>query len=587
MPLASHPPSVTLLRIAALLVAPAASAQYVFVGPASDPDCDYPTIQQAVDAWAASPSPDFLTVYVTSAQAYAGAAISIPTPTASSGLSLNGSMPSCHLQAASAPAVIDGTGNGGAPVIDIEGSVAGDARRFEVTVGQLAITGGNHAGNGGGVRVRGNVVLTLYEADVHDNTATNGGGVSVEATPAGVPQLIFVGNAAPAAIRDNDATQDGGGLYCANAEVYCDRYCSISGNAAAGHGGGIAQEACSTSLNPSPSTASDPDVGIRANTAVGDGGGVWASGGTFNLGSSTPLKPVPVSGNSAGGSGGGLYLTGVGAGSSLTFRGVHFDGNSAGGDGGALYADTSLLVIDAPITLGCGGAFDGCPRFRGNHATGIGGALALSGDASLLAWNLVFADNDAAHASVLQIGATGAGATVIDTHVAGNHGAPELVRSAGGYVDLRYVTIADNGSDDDALIRFDAPGGFSAGNSVLWDDNGAGTGVVLAAPVGSTFNVNCVLVHEDSALAGQPGVTDLVVGDPQWDTSGAYAAGMYVPGPGSPAVDACGAGPGNIPDLIGTARPQDLPKPDAAGAYDMGAIERAPDVIFADGFESP
>jgi hypothetical protein len=586
MPRASFPLSL-LLGSVALLAASAASAQYVFVGPASDPDCDYHAIQDAVDAWAASPSTDFLTVYVTSEQAYAATAVTIPTPAASSGISLTGGMPSCHLQGATGHVVLDGTGNGGLPVVDVDGSVAGDARRFQVTLGPLEITGGNHAGNGGGVRVRGNVVLTLFEADVHDNTATNGGGVSIEATAAGEPQLVLVGNQAPAAMRDNDATQDGGGLYCANASVYCDRYCRVAGNTAGGKGGGIAQQACNTSLYPSPSIVTDTDVGIRANTAVGDGGGVWASGGYFNLGANTPLKPVPVAGNSAGGSGGGVYLTGVGAGSSLTFRGVHFDGNSAGADAGALYADTSLLMIDATFTLGCGGAFDGCPRFSGNHATGTGGALVLAGDASLLAWNLVFAGNDAAHASVLQIGASGSGATLIDTHVAGNHGAPELLRSSGGYVDLRYVTIADNGSDDDALIRFDAPGGFSAGNSVLWDDDGAATGVVLAAPAGSTFNVDCVLVHEDSALAGQPGVTGLVVADPQWDTSGAYPAGMYVPGPNSPAIDACDAGPGNIPDLIGTARPQDLPKPDAGGSYDMGAIERMPDLVFADGFELP
>jgi hypothetical protein len=34
-------------------------------------------------------------------------------------------------------------------------------------------------------------------------------------------------------------------------------------------------------------------------------------------------------------------------------------------------------------------------------------------------------------------------------------------------------------------------------------------------------------------------------------------------------------------------RPQDLAKPDATGPYDMGAIERMPDLIFADGFELP
>jgi len=161
------------------------------------------------------------------------------------------------------------------------------------------------------------------------------------------------------------------------------------------------------------------------------------------------------------------------------------------------------------------------------------------------------------------------------------------LRSAGGNLDLRYVTIADNGSDDSALIRFDAPGGLAASNAVLYDDNGAGTGLVVATPVGTTYGVDCVLVHEDSALVGQPNVTNVIVADPQWDTSGLYPAGLYVPGPDSPAVDACGPGTGTIPDLLGVARPQDLPKADGAGSYDMGAIERLPDLIFVDGFEEP
>lgn len=579
--------SSSLSVLVALLAAPAATAQYVFVGPASDPDCDYTTIQAAVDAWAASPSPDFLAIYVTSAQAYTATAITIPTPAASTGLAISGGMPSCHLQAANGHVVLDGTGNGGVPVITVDGSVAGDEHRFEVTLGPFEVTGGHVPGNGGGVRVRGNVVVTLFETDVHDNSAVNGGGVSIEETVAGAPHLILVGNQAPATIRDNVADHDGGGLYCTNATMYCDRYCAVAGNQAGVDGGGIAQQACGTALYPAPSSASDPEVGIRSNTAVGSGGGVWASGGSFNLGTSTPLKPVPVSGNHAGGSGGGLYLTGVGTGSSLTFRGVHFDDNSAGGNGGALYADASLLMVDAPIVVNCGRAFDGCPRFKGNHADGAGGALALAGDASLLAWNAVFADNDAAQASLVQVAAPPTGVTLINTHVAGNHGAPELLRSSGGYVDLRYVTIADNGADDDALVRFDAAGIFSANNSILWDDNGASSGVVLAAPTGMTFNVDCVLVHEDGMLAGQPGVTGLVVADPAWDTSGTYPAGIYAPGADSPAVDACGPGSGNIPDLIGTPRPQDLPKPDGAGTFDMGAIERTPDTIFADGFEVP
>jgi predicted outer membrane repeat protein len=590
MPRIAYPFRSILLHacLALSVFAPMASAQNAFVGPASDPDCDYHTIQDAVDAWAASPSTDFLSVYIVNSQAYPATAISIPTPVASTGISLTGNYPACHLAVAGGHAVLDGSGNGNLPVLDIEGSVAGDARRFQVTLAQLDITGGNHiGGNGGGVRLRGNAVLTIFETDIHGNTAAKGGGIAVETTASGTPNLIMVGNQEPAVVQDNHATQDGGGMYCANASLYCDRYCLIAGNTAGGNGGGVAQQDCGTSINPSRSSGTpDPNIGLRLNTASGNGGGAWVSGGFFSLGGNAPLRLAPVVGNIAGGSGGGLYFTGLGS-SSNQQRAVQFDDNRAGVDGGALYADSGFLQLDASLGAGCGGDVEGCARFRGNHAAAVGGALALSGTADALMWNVMFAGNDAAHASVMQIGGSGAGATLIDAHVAGNHGAPELLRSSGGFFDLRYVTIADNGADDSALIRFDAPGGLAASNSLLYDANGASTGLVVATPVGTTYNVDCVLVHEDSALAGQANVTNVVVADPQWDTTGVYPPGLYVPGPDSLAVDACGPGSGTIPDLLGVARPQDLPKPDGAGTYDMGAIERLPDRIFGDGFEQP
>jgi predicted outer membrane repeat protein len=574
-------PAFLLAASLAIPFASPASAQFMFVGPASDPDCDYETIQQAVDAWASSPSPDFVTVFIANAQAWPAQAISIPAPTASSGIGLRGEFPGCRLEAQGGRAVLDGAGGAAAPVIDIEGAVAGDERRFEVVLGYIDITGGDHAGgHGGGVRLRGNAVLTVSEARIHDNAAQNGAGIAVEATATGVPHLTMAGNQAPAAIVDNVASGDGGGLFCSAATMYCDRYCLVAGNSAGGNGGGIAQHDCGTSMFPPSNSASiDPDVGLRMNTAAGDGGGAWVGGGYFALDGSLPAKPAPVVGNVAGGNGGGLFYTGLGDASNM-HRGVQFDDNRAGGDGGALFADSGFLQLFA--LQACGEA-EGCMRFRGNHADAAGGAIALSGNASALLNNVVFADNDAGQASVLQVGGVGMGITLTNVHVAGNHGASELLRSSGAYIDLRYVTVADNGGDDDALVRFDAAGGFSASNTLLHDANGLDSGLVVAEPGGTTFNVDCVLVHDDSGLAGQPGVDNLVVADPQWDTSG----GLSVPGPDSPAVDACAAGPGTIPDLLGNARPQDLPRPDGAGPYDMGAIERLPERIFGDGFELP
>jgi predicted outer membrane repeat protein len=336
---------------------------------------------------------------------------------------------------------------------------------------------------------------------------------------------------------------------------------------------------------PRPSFGrTDPQVGLRTNSAAGDGGAAWVSGGYFAISGAPPRQPAPVVGNSAGGDGGALYFTGLASSSNIQ-HGIQFDDNHAGGVGGAFFADSGFLQMDSGFTgLGCS-EIGGCPRFLGNHADLVGGAIALSGTAHAQVSNMMFSDNDAAHASVLQVGAAGTGVTLTNVHVAGNHGATELLRSSGAYIDLRYVTIADNGGDDDALIRFDAPGQLGASNSVLYDFNGAASGVVVSTVSGTTYAINCVLVHDDSGLDGTAGVTNLVSADPQWDTSGLYPAGLYVPGPDSPAVDACGPGTGTIPDMRGTARPQNLPKVDGLGPYDMGAVERIPDVILADGFE--
>jgi|GEM_PF-5741792 len=587
MPYRASTRSIPLLVACAFAAfASAAHSRLVFVGPATDPDCDYHTIQDAIDAWAVSTDTEYVDVFIANAVSWTSVALQIPTPAASEGIGLRGDYAGCRLAGATGRARLDGAGNGGAPVIDVEGTVAGEERRVVVNLGSLEITGGDRGtGHGGGVRARGNLVVTLFESDVHGNRAVKGGGVYAEGTAVGQPQLVLASNRSPVAARDNHAELDGGGYYCENATLYCDRYCLVEQNTAGRNGGGIAGLACGVAIYASPSAPDGTtDFGLRANSAGGDGGGAWVSGGYFGLVGDAPRKPAPVSGNVAVGDGGGVFLTGLGS-SSVTLRGLQFDDNGAGGSGGALYADSGFIQGYTALTGACGGDSAGCQRFRDNHAAVAGGAIALTGTASLLMSDALFAGNVAARGSVLQLAGTGTGAVLANVHVAGNHGAAELVHSAGAYADLRYVTIADNGSDDTALLRFSAASSFAATNSILHDDNGAGSGAIIDAPAGTGLFLDCVLVHDDSGLAGEPGVSNLVVADPEWDASGLFPAGLYVPGPSSPAVDACGPGSGMVPDLLGGERPQDLPKPDGAGPFDMGAIERKPDRVFADGFD--
>lgn len=572
-----------LLGLLFAFAVPVGAQTVVFVGPPSDPGCDYASIQQAIDDWAASASTEFLIVHVANAHTYTAQQITIPTPVASTGISLRGQYPGCALESSGGRALLSGAGAPTGPVIDVIGTGA----RFEVNFSYLEIAdGANPGGNGGGVRVRGNVLVGLFESVVRDNSAALGGGIAVESTAAGQPDVLMAGSAAPTIVSGNQASE-GGGLYCTGAILRCNRYCLVSGNVASGNGGGIAHHDCLTGFSFARNQLPlDPLVGLRGNSAGGDGGGVWASGGELRLGAFGSPGPAPVVGNSAGGDGGGALFTGSINGGGF---GVQFDGNTAVGSGGGLAVRGGLPSF-GPTGGGfdCRGALDTCPRWRDNAAGVRGGAVHVEGAALGVSITASLVDgNQAASASVLDLQGSSGGAVLRNTQVAGNTGASELFLLDGGSLALHYATIADNGADDSALVRLEAPATFSALNTVMFDDNGAGSGVVLEAATGSTFQVDCMLVHEDSALGGQPGVSGLVVADPQWDDSGDFDASLYVPGPGSAAVDACTAGAGPIPDLLGTPRPQDTPLADLAGPYDMGAIERRASVdIFRDGFEA-
>lgn len=417
-----------LSRSFALLLAVAATpatAQFVFVGPASDPNCDYTSIQAAVDAWAASPSTEFVAIFIANSQNWSGQQIVVPTPVASTGLGLRGDYPGCELGGTPGRATLNGSGGAAAPVIDVIGSVAGQDRRFEVVLSNLRITGGDHAGgDGGGVRVRGNVVVSVVEAEIAGNNATNGGGIAVLATAAGAPHLVLLGNAQPALIRQNTANVDGGGVYCTGATMYCDRYCLIADNAAGRHGGGIAQQQCGTTLNVSKSQQPpDPDVGLRGNTAMVDGGAAWVSQGNFSLGAFGEFGAAKVMGNQAGGDGGGLYYHGAGVTGGTT--GIQFDANIAGDEGGAIYASDVFLVIGPPLfSGGCKSSIAACPRFRGNSAIN-GGAIRLQDSADLLLSDYLIDGNSAQRGSALSMATAGNGATLTNVHVSGNSGASE------------------------------------------------------------------------------------------------------------------------------------------------------------------
>lgn len=581
MPAIVRPFASCCIALALLLSSASAHAQNIFVGPASDPDCDYASVQAAIDAWQTSPSSEFVTLVLSSSLDYSAQALHIQTPLASTGISMRAGTAGCTLTGTPDSITLSGTGAPAGPVIDVEGNVGGDDARFEVTLSGLDIANGhNPAGHGGGLRVRGNVALTVFETRVHDNTALEGGGIAVESTAAGVPRLSIFGNTRATDVRLNSAGF-GGGISCRNATLYCDRFCAVRDNTASGNGGGIGQVGCDTQLSPERSSGVAENVGLRNNHADGDGGGAWAQGGIFWMSGRAAARVAPVVGNSASGDGGGLYLDALNA----DFKGVLFDHNIAGGDGGGVLLQQLTITSFGPSFAAAGCSTDGtCAGFRDNSAGSNGGALRVrSGGTLLLFRDQVFTGNVATRGGVADFsGATGIRAF---TNVQmDNNGGSELLLADAGEVNLAYATLTASAPEVTALVRVGGAARVSLVNTIAHDD---GNGVVLDAAPGATVNGSCLLVHEGATLAAFAGVRGVVVADPQWDDSARYPANLYVPGRFSPAVDACGFGPGPIPDLLNQPRPQDTPAPDLAGPYDMGAIEfLLPDEVFADGFES-
>jgi uncharacterized repeat protein (TIGR01451 family) len=151
----------------------------------------------------------------------------------------------------------------------------------------------NAAGNGGGIFVAFPAALTMSNSQVINNTATqvNGSGVGV-----------------------------GGGIFIIGGGTHTQTNIhggSISGNAAAGDGGGIWSDA---------GTTIDQQAVISGNTAGSTGGGIWYNGSAANTAS---FSKITVTGNSASVKGGGILSGNPSLGPTMSMSFSRLAGNSA------------------------------------------------------------------------------------------------------------------------------------------------------------------------------------------------------------------------------------------------------------------
>lgn len=130
------------------------------------------------------------------------------------------------------------------------------------------ITGGKNTGNGGGIYVTADGVLTVNKAIITANTANNGGGIFAEEGSTATLNDCIISN--------NTASNHGGGLYSSSANTLVTDRVTISGNTATNNGGGIYVNLSGT-LNLSGR--------VTSNSSSMDGGGVFLSGNLVVSGS--------------------------------------------------------------------------------------------------------------------------------------------------------------------------------------------------------------------------------------------------------------------------------------------------------------
>ncbi len=256
------------------------------------------------------------------------------------------------------------------------------------TMSGTAVISDNEASGGSGGGVYSAADFTMTGGTISSNTATDGGGVYMINSK----KITMDGGA----ISDNIATTNGGGLYLydgSTAEIGKNTSGSapqISNNAATNDGtadnaGGGIYLAASSSVEFTRGTISSNTVGESTGSTSSQGGGVYigsgstfimdgesaiiennkinsnigAGGGVCVVGGELTMSAGSITGNNAGGSGGGVYVDG--GSSNFTMTNGKISGNSASFGGGVTVGSAGTFTISSPAVV------------SGNTITSVGG----------------------------------------------------------------------------------------------------------------------------------------------------------------------------------------------------------------------
>ncbi|MBZ0111693.1 MAG: hypothetical protein K8J08_04460 [Thermoanaerobaculia bacterium] len=460
-------------------------------------------------------------------------------------------------------------GGGADTVVEIRGPTS-----FGVVLENLIITGGEDDNDdGGGVEISGDIDVVMLNVLISGNDSERGAGVLIDGSLGATLSTRYL------SIDGNNATVDGGGIYCRNGGLieFNAQTQLLVNHALNDGGGGWLGSGCHLDLLGSP-TGADDYILVQDNRADGDGGGFFIDGATV-LGTGGRQGTLQIRNNEAGdgtglGFGGGVYITGDQA--RLDLDRALLQSNDAG-QGGGFYAEGPTVEVTMTQTGPCEIYYvptsSLCSTIGGNRA-GFGAAMVvLSGAFADIEYTKIeYNKGPTGLASEAPIAYVGNGGELImeGCLVYGNRievGTGSGVVDLGGHVQALSSTFSDNTGLEEL---FWVGGGFTGVASIF--DTAAGD---LFDVVGSAdWTLDCAVIPVGTP--NLPGATQIVRADP----------GLVDPGTGdfhlaadSVAIDFC------FDYLPGLDRDLDYSSRTVGFGLDAGADEFDPP-LFGDGFES-
>ena len=286
------------------------------------------------------------------------------------------------------------------------------------------ITGGvieeNTATNGGGIYVNTSKDVAMSNMTIQKNTATqNGGGVYVEMSKSC--------NMTSGTITGNSAV-DGGGVYTHNKGAFAMAGGTITNNTATGNGGGVCVAANTNKpFNMTGGTISGH--GTEEARSNSQGAGVYvANGSVFNMNGDNAV----IENNYTSQNGAGVYVVGPAddkvAGTFTLSKGI-IRGNDSAMNGGGIF-----LEAGATMTMTGG-------QIINNHCTANGGAICAAGS-NVLTLQAGEISGNSADKTVQGVFIQSAGntsqVTLYTTFIMGN--------------EIRYNSLSKRGTDNPVLI---------------------------------------------------------------------------------------------------------------------------------------